>query len=60
MFLPSEIGGGIECSQHDWLIASGSLIRCEVLREVGLMREELFIDVVDTECGDYGHAAWGS
>lgn len=37
--------------QSDWLISSGSLIRCSVLREVGLMREELFIDLVDTEWG---------
>jgi len=37
--------------ESDWLISSGSLIRCEVLREVGLMRDELFIDVVDTEWG---------
>lgn len=37
--------------ESDWLIASGSLLRCDVLRLVGLMREELFIDVVDTEWG---------
>ncbi len=37
--------------ETDWLIASGSLIRSSVLREVGLMREDLFIDVVDTEWG---------
>lgn len=33
----------------DYLIASGSLIRAQVLRQVGLMRNELFIDWVDTE-----------
>jgi rhamnosyltransferase len=35
----------------DYLIASGALIEVEVLREVGLMREELFIDWVDIEWG---------
>jgi rhamnosyltransferase len=35
--------------QTDYLIASGSLIRSSVLRRVGLMREELFIDWVDAE-----------
>lgn len=35
--------------ETDYLIASGSLIRTSVLRQVGLMREELFIDWVDTE-----------
>lgn len=33
----------------DYLIASGSLIRIEVLKTVGLMYEELFIDWVDIE-----------
>jgi rhamnosyltransferase len=37
--------------ESDWLISSGSLIRCSILQEIGLMREELFIDVVDTEWG---------
>ena len=35
----------------DHLIASGSLIRTSVLQEVGVMREELFIDWVDIEWG---------
>lgn len=35
--------------ETDFVIASGSLIRTEVLRKVGLMREELFIDWVDAE-----------
>jgi rhamnosyltransferase len=35
--------------ETDYLIASGSLIRTSVLRQVGLMRDELFIDWVDTE-----------
>jgi rhamnosyltransferase len=33
----------------DFLISSGSLIPQEAFREVGLMREDLFIDQVDTE-----------
>lgn len=33
----------------DSLIASGSLLRTEVLRTVGPMREDLFIEYVDTE-----------
>lgn len=37
--------------ETDWLIASSSLIRRETLEEVGMMREELFIDAVDMEWG---------
>lgn len=37
--------------ETDYLIASGSMIRVSVLREVGLMREDLFIDWVDVEWG---------
>jgi len=33
----------------DFMISSGSLIPQEAFREVGLMREDLFIDQVDTE-----------
>ena len=33
----------------DYVIASGSLIRADVLKSVGLMREHLFIDWVDIE-----------
>lgn len=35
--------------ETDYLIASGSLIRASVLKKVGYMRDELFIDWVDTE-----------
>jgi rhamnosyltransferase len=35
----------------DHLIASGSLIRVSIFQEVGVMREELFIDWVDIEWG---------
>lgn len=35
--------------ETEYLIASGSLIRTSVLKKVGYMRDELFIDWVDTE-----------
>lgn len=35
----------------DFVISSGSLIRASVFNSIGLMREELFIDRVDTEWG---------
>ncbi len=35
--------------ETDYLISSGSLIRTSVLRRVGLMRDELFIDWIDAE-----------
>jgi rhamnosyltransferase len=37
--------------EADYLISSGSLIRLSMMAEVGLMREELFIDWVDIEWG---------
>ena len=37
--------------ETDYLISSGSLIRTCVLQEIGLMRDELFIDWVDIEWG---------
>jgi rhamnosyltransferase len=37
--------------ESDWLISSGSLVRTSVLRTVGLMKDELFIDWVDAEWG---------
>jgi rhamnosyltransferase len=44
----------------DYLISSGSLIRIEVMKEVGGMRDELFIDWVDIEWGmraaNYGYS----
>ena len=33
------------------LISSGQLIRCSVIREVGMMRGDLFIDFIDIEWG---------
>lgn len=38
--------------QCDYIIASGSLIRTSVLKEVGLMYDDLFIDWVDIEWGE--------
>jgi rhamnosyltransferase len=37
--------------ETDNLIASGSLTRVDAFRSVGMMREDLFIDFVDTEWG---------
>ena len=37
--------------EADYLISSGSMIRAEILNEVGLMRDDLFIDWVDVEWG---------
>jgi rhamnosyltransferase len=37
--------------ETDWLIASGTLIRSQVLEQVGMMKDELFIDWVDAEWG---------
>jgi len=37
--------------EADYLIASGSLMRVSALAEVGVMRDELFIDWVDIEWG---------
>jgi rhamnosyltransferase len=37
--------------ETDYVIASGSLIRCVVLNDIGMMRDELFIDWVDIEWG---------
>jgi len=34
-----------------WIMASGSLIRSSVFSEIGVMLDELFIDIVDTEWG---------
>lgn len=40
---------GQQFVETDYLIASGSLIRTAVFHTVGLMRDELFIDLVDIE-----------
>jgi rhamnosyltransferase len=37
--------------EADWLIASGTLIRCRVLQQVGMMKSDLFIDWIDAEWG---------
>jgi len=43
--------------QTDNFIASGSLIRIEVLQILGMMRSDLFIDYVDTEWAMRAHVA---
>ena len=47
----------------DYLISSGSLIPLKVIKAVGPMREELFIDYVDIEWGlrakSYGYQSYG-
>lgn len=57
--IPAEEKNPIET---DYLIASGSLIRTGVLKKVGYMRDELFIDWVDTEWAyrakEFGLAAY--
>lgn len=37
--------------EADWLIASGALIRTSVFEEIGAMKDDLFIDLVDAEWG---------
>jgi rhamnosyltransferase len=39
------------------LLASGTLIRTEILEQIGLMKDELFIEYVDVEWGARAHAA---
>ncbi len=47
-----DVDSSSECPvEADYVISSGSLIRISVLREVGLMVDELFIDWVDIEWG---------
>lgn len=43
--------------QTDNFISSGSLIRIEALKTIGLMRSDLFIDYVDTEWALRAHTA---
>lgn len=48
---------GEEVCETLYLISSGSLISLEVVGEIGLMEEELFIDLVDVEWGFRARAA---
>lgn len=41
----------VDYEQSDYVIASGSLIKITTLNEVGLMRDDFFIDWVDIEWG---------
>lgn len=47
-----EIGGdSTDPVETEYVIASGSLIRREVIQDIGMMLDELFIDLVDIEWG---------
>ena len=52
-----EADNGEEECETLYLISSGSLISLEVLREIGLMEEKFFIDLVDVEWGFRARAA---
>ncbi|WP_279132466.1 glycosyltransferase family 2 protein [Photobacterium phosphoreum] len=43
----------------DYIIASGSLIRMSVLKEIGFMVDDLFIDWVDIEWGERANHIYG-
>jgi rhamnosyltransferase len=56
---------GLQCAEAappvevDFLISSGSMLSMTAVREIGPMREDLFIDHVDTEwCLRAGRAGW--
>jgi rhamnosyltransferase len=51
MLKKNKISPGDLPVSADYLIASGSLIRISILKEIGFFREELFIDWVDVEWG---------
>ena len=48
-FRPVRFGPGDVLDNVAFVIASGSLVKAEVLREVGLMREDFFVDYIDFE-----------
>lgn len=54
---------GMQNVEVDYLITSGSLVRAEAIRRVGLMDERLFVDYVDLEwglrAGAAGFASYG-
>jgi len=43
------VSGGTQPIETDYLISSGTLINEQCLEDIGLMREDLFIDLVDIE-----------
>ena len=45
------VSGDADILEADFVIASGSLIPISTLKEVGLMEDDLFIDLVDIEWG---------
>mgnify|MGYP003110814356 FL=1 len=48
-FRPVRFGPGDVLDNVAFAIASGSLVKAEVFREVGLMREDFFVDYIDFE-----------
>ncbi|WP_193186360.1 glycosyltransferase family 2 protein [Nisaea sediminum] len=48
-FRPVRFGSGDVLDDVAFAMASGSLVRAEVFRDVGLMREDFFVDYIDFE-----------
>jgi rhamnosyltransferase len=48
-FIKRKFLKGSELCQASFLVASGSLIRVPVLKQIGFMKDELFIDYIDVE-----------
>lgn len=48
-FRPVRFGPGDVLDNVAFVIASGSLVKAEVFRDVGLMREDFFVDYIDFE-----------
>ncbi len=48
-FRPVRFGPGDVLDNVAFAIASGSLVKAEVFREIGLMREDFFVDYIDFE-----------
>lgn len=48
-FIVRKYLGDVEVCQASFIVASGSLIRMDVINTVGMMRDELFIDYIDVE-----------
>tara|TARA_E500000318_G_scaffold60431_2_gene56087 strand:+ start:906 stop:1829 length:924 start_codon:yes stop_codon:yes gene_type:complete len=48
-FRPVRFGPGDVVDNVAFVMASGSLVKADVLREVGLMREDFFVDYIDFE-----------
>lgn len=48
-FRPVRFGPGDVLDNVAFVISSGSLVKAEVFREIGLMREDFFVDYIDFE-----------